>query len=140
MWVLNPSAYQVLLPTESFLYSLRFHISNAALRATEAKNPGQLCFIHRKVREVANDPQVCLFHQPQSLWTWASLLCCVSMLSSRLTMLGCLTFSLCIIRGQPQKIETTLIKQEEAEGMQKTGSRQKGGKAENAHVGIELRK
>ena len=68
------------------------------------------------------------------------LLCCVSMLSSRLAMLGCLTFSLCIIRGQPQKIETTLIKQEEAEGMQKTGSRQKGGKAENAHVGIELRK
>lgn len=58
-------------------------------------------------------------------------------------MLGCLTFSLCItciIQGQPQKIETTLIKQEEAEGMQKTGSRQKSGKAENAHVGMGLRK
>lgn len=58
-------------------------------------------------------------------------------------MLGCLTFSLCIlciIQGQPQKTETTLIKQEEAEGMQKTGSRQKGGKAEDAHVGKGLRK
>lgn len=56
-------------------------------------------------------------------------------------MLDCLTFSPCIIRGQTQKIETTLIKQEEAEGMQKTGSRQEGGKAEKkAHVGMELRK
>lgn len=51
-----------------------------------------------------------------------------------------LTFNRCITQESASEIKTTLIKQEETEGMQETGSRQNSKKAGNASVCVELRK